>query len=238
VLAKAAQISSHKAMSRFSIRLDRITRVLQVFLTGSLALSLHRHQWFNALLITILLLTTVLPTLLKRWVEIRIPPELHAVALLFVFAAIFLGEMRSYYLKFWWWDLALHTTSGFLLGIVGFLLVYILNESRSIEFRMKQGFVAFFSFAFALAAGSVWEVFEFGMDRLFGLNMQKSGLIDTMTDLILNTIGALTMSILGYFYMKRGLSSIFARMLTSVIEANPRIFRRRATSADSPKRPP
>jgi len=38
--------------------------------------------------------------------------------------------------------------------------------------------------------GALWEVFEFGMDQIFGMNMQKSGLVDTMGDLIVDAIGA------------------------------------------------
>jgi hypothetical protein len=40
------------------------------------------------------------------------------------------------------------------------------------------------------------------MDQLFGFNMQKSGLIDTMWDLIMTFAGALIVSILGHFYLK------------------------------------
>jgi hypothetical protein len=53
-----------------------------------------------------------------------------------------------------------------------------------------------------LSIGALWEIFEFLMDSLFGLNMQKSGLIDTMWDLIVDALGALVISILGYLYLK------------------------------------
>ncbi len=46
------------------------------------------------------------------------------------------------------------------------------------------------AFSFAVSIGTLWEVFEFGMDILFGLSMQKSGVIDTMDDLIVDAIGA------------------------------------------------
>ena len=35
------------------------------------------------------------------------------------------------------------------------------------------------SFCTAMTVGAMWEVFEYGMDQGFGLNMQKSGLDDT-----------------------------------------------------------
>src|SRR5690606_30887329 len=96
----------------------------------------------------------------------------------------------------------LHGASGFLLGILGFLLVYVLNEKEEIGLDMKPGFVALFAFVFAVALGALWEIFEFAMDSAFGLNMQKSGLVDTMWDLIVDTAGALVMAVLGYGYLR------------------------------------
>jgi len=61
---------------------------------------------------------------------VQIPPEFQVLAVGFVFASLFLGEIRSYYLRIWWWDIALHTSSGLLLGILGFLLIYVLNENE------------------------------------------------------------------------------------------------------------
>lgn len=102
-----------------------------------------------------------------------IPTEFQILAIIFVFAALFLGEVRSFYARFWRWDIALHTSSGLLLGIVGFLLVDVLNEHERIDFHMHPRFVALFAFVFAVAVGALWEIFEFGMDRIIGTNMQK-----------------------------------------------------------------
>ena len=48
----------------------------------------------------------------------------------------------------------------------------------------------------------MWEIFEFGMDSLFGLNMQKSGMIDTMTDLIVDAVGAFVGAFSGFLWLK------------------------------------
>lgn len=130
--------------------------------------------------------------------------------------------------------MALHTTSGFLLGIIGFLMVHVLNETEEIGMHMKPGFVAFFAFLFAIGFGVIWEIFEFAMDSFFGMNMQKpmlndpSGLTDTMWDLIVDALGALTISILGYFYIKKSRKrSFLERWVTSFIDSNPRMFKRK-----------
>jgi len=188
-------------------------------------------QWMNAFLVLMILGLMAAPQLLGERLGVRLPAEFQIAALMFVFAALFLGEVRSYYERIWWWDIALHTTSGFLLGILGFLLIYVLNESRNIELHMRHRFIALFAFLFALATGALWEVFEFGMDRFFGTTMQKpmlgdpSGLTDTMWDLVVDTIGALAISSLGWWYMKRNVRSFIEVWIRRFIERNPRLFR-------------
>jgi hypothetical protein len=210
-----------------------ITVSLQAVMLGGLALAIYERQWLNSFLIVSILCLTLLPAILGTRFKVHIPPQFELLAILFVFGSVFLGEIRGYYVRFDWWDVALHTGSGFLLGILGFLLVYVLNEDEHIDLHMKPKFVALFSFAFAVAVGAIWEIFEYGMDTLFGLNMQKSGLVDTMWDLIVDTVGAAAIALLGYRYMKRGTSYFAEQWIDKFIEGNPRIFAGRADERDN-----
>ena len=103
----------------------------------------------------------------------------------------------------------LHTTSGVILGLVGFLFVYLLNEKGDANVNLSPVFVVIVAFCFALTLGVFWEFFEYGADRLLGYNMQKfrlpgqDGLIDTMEDLIVDAVGALIACIGGWIYMKK-----------------------------------
>jgi len=196
-----------------------------------LILILLEGNWFNAFLIAVIIAVMLSPIVLREHLPVQIPAEMQLVALGFVFAALFLGEVRSYYERFWWWDIALHTSSGLLLGIFGFLLVYILNESRNIDLHMRPRFVALFAFLFAVTAGALWEIFEFAMDSFFGLQMQKpmlgddSGLTDTMWDLIVDAVGAFAISTLGWWYMRHDEESFIENWIQKFIEKNPRLFR-------------
>ena len=203
----------------------RVTISLQILLLVGLVLEIWQAQWLNATATVGVLILTLLPVVLGRAYTIFIPPELEALAVVFVFAALFLGEVRGYYIRFWWWDVVLHTASGFLLGILGFLLVHVLNEKEDLEVHMKPGFVALFAFMFALGLGALWKIFEFCMDSLFALNMQKSGLVDTMWDLIVDTVGALVIALLGYGYLSKAKNDSFLeRWIARFIHANRRFF--------------
>lgn len=210
----------------------RLTRVLQGVLVIGLVLSILQGHWLNAVLVAAITLLTFWPVFVGRRFAVYIPPELELAAIAFIVATLFLGEVHGYYVRYAWWDKLLHTFSGFLLGILGFLLVYILNQDERVELRMNPLFVAIFAFVFSIAVGAVWEIFEYAMDSFFGLNMQKSGLVDTMWDLIVDTVGALFVAVLGYAYLTTDRDSFVEDWINSFIEANPRLFGR--ASSNSP----
>jgi len=196
----------------FHMDYRRVLLLAVVLLAVELMAALVRVQLLNAFLVLIILGVTSLPL----WPPIRrvehavgLPRSLHAAVVLFVMAALFLGEMRDFYARIWWWDLLLHGMSGLLLGTAGFYLVHALNTLDRVGVALNPGFVAFFAFVFALALGSLWEVFEFAVDELTGMNMQKamfndpSGLTDTMWDMVLNTVGAGLVSLATWHLLRR-----------------------------------
>jgi uncharacterized membrane protein YjdF len=200
-------------------------------MTIDLVLLLLEQHWMSAFLVLTIMLVILAPTLLSDRLPVRIPAEFLALALVFSFAALFLGEVRDYYRRIWWWDMALHGSSGLLLGILGFLLVYVLNGNRRANLNLLPRFIALFAFMFALSVGALWEIFEFAMDRIVGTRMQKpmlgdpSGLTDTMWDLMVDALGAAAISILGLWYMIRGTPSFFERWIQKFIATNPHLFR-------------
>lgn len=186
-----------------------VVAVIMTIMSAELTLLVARERWMHVFLVLGVMSVIMAPVLFRRRLPVEVPSEIQVGAALFIFATLFLGEVRDYYERIWWWDLALHGTAGILLGLIGFLIVYVLNESELVEVQMKPAFVALFAFFFALAIGALWEIFEFGMDELFGLTMQKpragdpSGLTDTMWDLVVDTLGAAAVSLVGWRYMKR-----------------------------------
>jgi len=211
----------------------RLTFVLQAILVVEVVVAVWEQQWLTAVPTIGIIVVTLGPFFLAKLFRVFIPPEFVLFAIAFVFASLFLGEVHGYYSRFWWWDIALHSGSGFLLGIIGFLLVYVLNETEDIGVHMNPGFVAFFAFLFAVGMGALWEIFEFGMDSFFATNMQKemlgdpSDLTDTMWDLIVDTLGALVIALLGYGYIKTAKNESFLeRWIHTFIKSNPRLFNR------------
>jgi len=162
------------------------------------------------------LLLTFLPGNLANRVGLRLPQSFLAAIALFVLASLYLGEVYSFYQRLWWWDLALHMGSAVGFGILGFLLVFMLFEGD--RYAAPPWAIGALSFCMAITAGTLWEIFEFAMDSLFGFNMMKSGLPDTMADLIVNATGAALAALAGVLYLSgktRGLRAPYDDFIAS-----------------------
>jgi hypothetical protein len=209
-----------------------ILSIVQAVMAAQLAALLFERQWLNGFLVALIMALSLAPVFLDRRSSVIVPAEFQALAIGFVFAALFLGEIRGYYDRIWWWDIALHVSSGLLLGIVGLLLVYVLNGTGHVERNLRPRFIAIFAFLFAVASGALWEMFEFGMDQGLDTQMQKptpvdaSGFTDTMWDMIADSIGAAAISIFAWRYMLCHEQFFIERWIRKFIQRNRKLFRR------------
>lgn len=155
-----------------------------------------------------------IPGFLTKRFQLAIPNLLYILYIVFLYCAIFLGEVRNFYFIIPHWDIILHAFSSVMTGLFGFMVVTALNQAKVTPIRMSPIFVALFSFAFAAMVGTLWEIYEFSFDGMLGMNMQKflledgtaligrAALADTMEDLIVDCLGALAASLTGYLSLK------------------------------------
>lgn len=168
---------------------------------------------------------TLLPLLFAWRFNIKLPAEFGAAISLFLFATLILGEVGDFYNRFWWWDVALHTGSALGFGLLGFILIFMVFEGD--RYAAPPLALAVFSFSFAMSLGALWEIFEFAMDQIFGMNMQKSGLLDTMLDLIVNALGAGLGGAAGFAYLRRWRFVGLSYLIDRFVKANAGLFRKR-----------
>lgn len=200
-----------------------IVQLIWIVLVLAIVLSLLSARWSTAFVSLAALTLSLLPERVGRFYGIQLPVSFLAMITVFAFATLFLGEVFDFYERYWWWDVVLHGGSAMGFGLVGFLFAFMLFEGdRYAAPPLALGFLAF---TVALSIGTLWEVFEFAMDQLFGLNMQKSGLIDTMWDLIVDMLGAFAGAAVGYLYLKGRELGGASRLISQFVEANRRFFR-------------
>ena len=147
---------------------------------------LFDKNYENVFFCLLAIMLFAVPSFIETHTRIDIPPAMENSILFFIFAAQILGEMRSYYVAFPFWDTMLHTVNGFLAAAIGFSLVDILNQSQKGTFRLSPFFVAVVAFCFSMTIGVFWEFLEYFMDMVFATDMQKDTIIHTIHSVMLD----------------------------------------------------
>lgn len=233
----------------------------------TMVLQFLNRDYQSVFVCALTLVLFVLPSILERRLHIDLPDTLEIILLLFIFSAEILGEIREFYILVPHWDTMLHTINGFLFAAIGFCIVNLLNENKRVTMSLSPFYVAVTAFCFSMTIGVLWEFFEWGMDCLFGFDMQKDtvitaihsatlhpegrndavaiqgiknaiviledgsqvllntsgyldiGLQDTMKDLLVNLIGAVAFSVIGYFYIKtKGKGKVAKHFIPTVLD--------------------
>ncbi len=160
--------------------------VLRLIVLASLVSAILRQEYESAFVCVLVLFLFMLPFFIQKNFGICLPSTLEIIILLFIFAAEILGELQSYFIQYPYWDTMLHTTNGFLCAAFGFSLIDILNRDAKIKFTLSPVYVALAAFCFSMTIGVLWEFFEFGMDRLFHMDMQKDTIVHTISSVMLD----------------------------------------------------
>ena len=160
--------------------------ILRLIVLGTLVSSVIRGEYESAFICLLVLALFMLPFFIQQNFGIELPSTLEIIILLFIFAAEILGELECYFITYPHWDSMLHTTTGFLCAATGFALIDILNRNSRIKFELSPIYVALAAFCFSMTVGVLWEFFEFGMDRLFHMDMQKDTVVQSITSVMLD----------------------------------------------------
>ncbi|EKD46327.1 MAG: hypothetical protein ACD_68C00034G0001 [uncultured bacterium] len=164
--------------------------------------SIYRRDWFDLFFALAALILTYAPYYLARKKQLYIPRSFQTATLILIFGSLFLGSFEGFYEKFWWWDIMMHGVAGFIMSLIGLVIIYILNRSTETTVVLSPFFVALFSFNFSMMIGTMWEVYEFILDLTLHTDAQRNSLPDTMWDIIGNCAAALIVAIFGYIYSK------------------------------------
>jgi hypothetical protein len=151
--------------------------ILLLLVTGIAVRSAFTHQWERLFTCLLTLTLFMAPSFVEHKLHIKLPTALEITVLIFIFCAEVLGEIACFYIKYPLWDMMLHSVNGFLFAAFGFCLVDLLNENRSAKFHLSPSFLALVAFCFSMTIGIFWEFFEYTMDHLFALDMQKDTIL-------------------------------------------------------------
>lgn len=176
-----AVVRFYKSMVE-QIKTDKVSFVVYAILRLAVVAVIIRciieNRWESVYVGVLSLILFFIPPFVEKNFRIQLPTVLETLAFVFIFCAEILGEIEGFYVKYAFWDTMLHTVNGFIFAAFGFCLVDILNRSPKFKFKLSPVFLAITAFCFSMTIGVLWEFFEFGMDTIFNLDMQKDTIIN------------------------------------------------------------
>lgn len=140
---------------------------------------------------------------------IEVPPLNQTMLNLIIFIGIVIGSYFGMFDKVSWFDDFMHCMSGFVCAVFGYDFAVIIQRKKG---QCAATLAGIFSIMFALSIAVGWEFYEFLMDTLHGTNLQLAkagpetamfdlskynneygyvGLVDTMTDMMMNATGGI-----------------------------------------------
>ncbi len=164
------------------------------------------------------------PLFISRKFKCYIPNFITILLYIFIFMHFILGEIYRAYDHILLYDKFLHASSGMVFCLLSLSIVWLFNNSEDGKVKLSPFFVVLFTFCFTLTLEYLWEIVEYGCDRLIGLNMQRwqdsivetlpngdtvhsvpwgNAIADTMGDMIVNVVGSFVMCVIIYVSMKK-----------------------------------
>lgn len=163
------------------------------------------------------LAASVVPQLIVRRLQLKLPLFYEMTVLGFIVASLLLGEFLGAYARFDWWDSMLHLSSGVIIGYIGYMILFTLYLQGRLH--VSAGMIAFLTFSVSMMVAVMWEIVEFAIDETFGSTMQH-GNTDTMKDMILAMIGSLVATAAAYWHHRWPESSPLRDELRGFFERN------------------
>lgn len=185
---------------KFSIILSIIFSVFFIY-SGILGITENNGKvLFLSILGLVNMTVPFIITYIANKKEIYLPSTFQLFAAFFLFFANYLGEIKAYYITYWWFDLFLHSAFGIYGVIISVEMVKgIITKEKNISDKRFIFFVVLFAFSFTTALGTLWEMFEFSVDYFFKTGLVKGGLEDTSTDILIKMGSAFLASIFIYY---------------------------------------
>lgn len=164
-----------------------LTYFVQGLILLSVAYSLTIGEYFLGFSSGVAFLLTIVPSLMTRNMRLCLPWEVN----LFIAVSLYLhvmGHVGGYYVLFApYYDKLTHLVSSITVALLAFFAAVLADHQGDV--RLTRPAIVVFILIFTLAAGTVWEIYEFVFDQVFGTNLQL-GNTDTMSDLVVDLVGA------------------------------------------------
>lgn len=191
-----------------------VFQFVRLLLILSILLELQTKRWDIVIINLVVLSLTFLPLAIEKVLSITLPMKFFVLYLTFLLLSVYLEKLLA--------GVVLQIFLGLSLGIIGFVLMYLLYSYNRI--KTSDIFIAIFSFCFSVSLGAIWEVFRYFLAVFFGMGVGNFSINYTAWGLIFTMIGAFIASTSGYLYIKNDKNNSLHKLASAIIRKNPRLF--------------
>lgn len=222
---KAVKMELRQHKSSFAVYI-----VLRALVILVMILQIMNQNYENVFLCILTLLLLFIPSFIQVNFKIELPTTLEIIVLLFIFSAEILGEISEFYIFIPFWDTILHTLNGFLalvafcfsmtIGVIWEFFECGMDVFFGLDMQKDTIIHSISSVTLDPAGGNrPYAIHDITSTVVNGQELGLGGyldigLLDTMEDLLVNFIGALVFSVIGFFYVKnRGKNRFASRFI-------------------------
>lgn len=200
-----------------------LSLALKLILFLSILNSIYFQLWHILSANIFLLILVFIPDILKSSSKVIFPKEFELTLLIFVILTIIFGRTKG---------IIAPIAFGFGISFIGFIISTILSSTNKI--KQNTLLITIFSFSLAVAFGTAIELIKYYLKMALGHTIDTSIYTFSMMTLTYVLAGALLSSIIGYIYMKTGLTPI--KIIVNTLKAkNPDIFEKETTEEELKK---
>lgn len=165
---------------------EKIVRVValaasEAFVVFTILWLVVREQYGRLPMAVVTLLLVAAPLVVERLLGVHIALPVFIFTLLYAVGPM-LGFCYNLYYHVPWWDKMLHIFGGVAFALLGLFLFEKFADSQ----RVRRWMTVVFALCFSMAVAVGWEFFEYGMDTLFGMDMQDDTVITEITSYLLD----------------------------------------------------
>lgn len=165
---------------------EKIVRVValaasEAFVVFTILWLVVREQYGRLPMAVVTLLLVAAPLVVERLLGVHIALPVFIFTLLYAVGPM-LGFCYNLYYHVPWWDKMLHIFGGVAFALLGLFLFEKFADPQ----RVRRWMTVVFALCFSMAVAVGWEFFEYGMDTLFGMDMQDDTVITEITSYLLD----------------------------------------------------
>ena len=199
-----------------------VFQLVRLFLILSIFAEVQSKRWDIIIVNLVVLSLTFLPLVIEKILSITLPMKFFVLYLTCLLLSVYLEKLLA--------GVVLQIFLGASLGIIGFVLMYLLYSNNRI--KTSDIFIAVFSFCFSVSLGAIWEVFRYFLAVFFGMGVGTFSINYTAWGLIFTMIGAFIASTSGYLYINNNKNNSLHKLAAAIMRKNPRLFSDFENSAD------